>query len=79
MICPTDDAGWDALALETVRATKAAGRFVPGLGHPVHKVEDPRTPVLIKIATEEGSAGRTCSCSRRSAGSMIKFSAADCR
>ena len=54
---PTDDAGWDALALETVRATRAAGRHVPGLGHPVHKVEDPRTPVLIKIATEEGLHG----------------------
>jgi citrate synthase len=54
---PTDDAGWDALALETVRATRAAKRFVPGLGHPVHKVEDPRTPVLIGIATEEGLHG----------------------
>src|ERR671911_1149338 len=35
---PTDDAGWDALALAAVQATRAAGRFVPGLGHPVHKV-----------------------------------------
>src|SRR5689334_25262296 len=33
---PDDDAGWDELALGTVRATRAAGRFVPGLGHPVH-------------------------------------------
>ena len=57
MIFPTDDAGWDALALETVRATRSAGRFVPGSGHPVHKIEDPRTPVLIKIATEEGLRG----------------------
>ena len=39
--CPTDDAGWDALALEAVQATRAAGRFVPGLGHPVHKVRRP--------------------------------------
>ena len=38
---PDDDAGWDALALEAVRTTKAAGRFVPGLGHPVHKVDRP--------------------------------------
>ena len=36
---------------------KAAGRFVPGLGHPVHKVTDPRTPVLIGIAEEEGLRG----------------------
>ncbi len=54
-------------------------RFVPGLGHPVHKIEDPRTPVLIKIATRRISAGRTCSCSRRSAASMIKFSVVGCR
>ena len=54
---PDDDAGWDALALEAVRTTKAAGRFVPGLGHPVHKVTDPRTPVLIGIAEEEGLRG----------------------
>ena len=26
----------------------------PGPGHPVHKVEDPRTPVLLRIAEEEG-------------------------
>ena len=29
---PTDDAGWDALALAAVTETKAARRFVPGLG-----------------------------------------------
>jgi citrate synthase len=54
---PADDEGWDALALAAVRETKAAGRFVPGLGHPVHKVTDPRTPVLIRIASEEGLRG----------------------
>jgi citrate synthase len=54
---PADDVGWDALALEAVTATRAAGRFVPGLGHPVHKVADPRTPVLIGIAEEEGLRG----------------------
>ncbi len=54
---PTDDAGWDALALQTVRRARAAGRFVPGLGHPVHKVLDPRTPVLIGIAEQEGLRG----------------------
>src|SRR4051794_6767570 len=54
---PADDAGWDAVALDAIRASRAAGRFVPGLGHPVHKVEDPRTPVLIGIAQEEGLRG----------------------
>src|SRR3712207_153023 len=54
---PTDDEGWDALALRAVTGTRAAERFVPGLGHPVHKVTDPRTPVLIGIADEEGLRG----------------------
>ncbi|MGY1604470.1 citryl-CoA lyase [Geodermatophilus sp. SYSU D00815] len=54
---PTDDAGWDALALETVTAQRAAKRFVPGLGHHVHKEGDPRTPRLFEIAAEEGLVG----------------------
>lgn len=54
---PTDEAGWDELALEAIRAQKAAGKFVPGLGHPNHKDGDPRTPVLIGIAEEEGLRG----------------------
>lgn len=47
---PVDETGWDALAHRVVTETKAAGRFVPGLGHPVHKVRDPRTPVLMAMA-----------------------------
>jgi citrate synthase len=54
---PDDDAGWDAVALAAVGRTKAAGRFVPGLGHPVHKEADPRTPALMAIAAEEGLKG----------------------
>jgi citrate synthase len=54
---PTDDAGWDALALETVRAQRAAKKFVPGLGHHVHKDGDPRTPRLMQIAREEDRFG----------------------
>jgi citrate synthase len=54
---PADDAGWDALALAAVRRARAARRLIPGLGHPVHKVTDPRTPVLIRIAEEEGLRG----------------------
>ena len=35
----------------------AAGQRVPGLGHPVHRVEDPRTPRLYALAEEEGGVG----------------------
>jgi citrate synthase len=52
-----DDAGWDAIALAAVRQAREQGRYVPGLGHPVHKVTDPRTPVLIRITDEEGLHG----------------------
>ncbi|MBW0115899.1 citryl-CoA lyase [Pseudonocardia abyssalis] len=54
---PVDDAGWDAVALEVVRAQREAKRFVPGLGHHVHKDGDPRTPRLFAIAAEEGLYG----------------------
>ena len=54
---PADDAGYDLLALEAVKQARAEKKFIPGLGHPVHKVRDPRTPRLIQIATEEGVRG----------------------
>lgn len=54
---PDDDAGWDEVALAAVREARAAKRLLPGLGHPVHKEVDPRTPVLIRIADEEGLRG----------------------
>ncbi len=54
---PGTDEGWDALALAAVRRTREQGGFVPGLGHPVHKQGDPRTPRLIQIADEEGLRG----------------------
>ncbi|GAA2674789.1 citryl-CoA lyase [Actinoplanes palleronii] len=45
---------YPAFATELIAAS--TGR-IPGLGHPVHKVQDPRTPVLIRIAQEEGLYG----------------------
>ncbi|WP_236791474.1 citryl-CoA lyase [Amycolatopsis sp. GM8] len=54
---PIDDEGWDALALETVTAQREAGKFIPGLGHHVHKDGDPRTPRLFEIAAEENLYG----------------------
>lgn len=54
---PVDDAGYDALARRAITARRAVGRLVPGLGHPVHKDGDPRTPVLFEIAEQEGLKG----------------------
>ncbi|TNC26913.1 citryl-CoA lyase [Amycolatopsis alkalitolerans] len=54
---PADDEGWDALALETVKSRREAGKFIPGLGHHVHKDGDPRTPRLFEIAAEENLYG----------------------
>src|ERR1700761_6998939 len=54
---PEAQAAWDALAEQAVADRSAAGRFVPGLGHPVHKDGDPRTPRIIGIAREEGLYG----------------------
>jgi len=53
----TDAAALRRLAVEAVTTCRAAGRRVPGLGHPVHRVEDPRTPRLYELATEEGLLG----------------------
>jgi citrate synthase len=54
---PTTDAEWDELALSAVRSAREAKKFVPGLGHPVHKKQDPRTPRLFALAEEEGTLG----------------------
>ena len=54
---PADEQGWDELARRAVADRAAAGGFVPGLGHPVHKAGDPRTPRIIGIARAEGLYG----------------------
>ena len=54
---PTDDEGWNTLAIAAVTRQRASGRPVPGLGHPVHKQGDPRTPVIIAIAEQAGTRG----------------------
>lgn len=54
---PETDEQWNQLATELIRSRRENRQFVPGLGHPVHKQQDPRTPVLIGIADEEGLRG----------------------
>ena len=42
-------------------ASAAAGRRVPGLGHPVHKIEDPRTPRDLRASPRKPAcSARTC-------------------
>jgi citrate synthase len=48
---------WDGIAREVLAESKANGTTVPGLGHPVHKEGDPRTPVIFAIAKEAGVFG----------------------
>ncbi|HST86817.1 MAG TPA: citryl-CoA lyase [Ktedonobacterales bacterium] len=54
---PATEEQWDALARRAVAAARSDGRYIPGLGHPVHKSGDPRTPVIIAIAEREGLRG----------------------
>lgn len=54
---PQTDVEWDAVARSAVQRCRDEGGYVPGLGHPVHKDGDPRTPVLIGIAAEEELRG----------------------
>jgi citrate synthase len=53
-ILEREPADLEAAAAEAVRG----GGRVPGLGHPIHKVEDPRTPRIYAIAEEEGLLGQ---------------------
>jgi citrate synthase len=54
---PTTDEQWDELACRAVAEQRATRRFIPGLGHPVHKTVDPRTAVIIELAEQEGLRG----------------------
>jgi citrate synthase len=54
---PSED-GLDALAATIVEAHLARKAAIPGIGHPVHKPIDPRTPVLFAIAERNGFRGR---------------------
>jgi citrate synthase len=44
-------------AAEAVEVAVRRGRRIPGLGHPLHRHEDPRTPRLYQLARECGLAG----------------------
>ena len=47
-----------ALAKAIVDEHLSARRTIPGIGHPLHKPVDPRTPVLFDLAARHGLRGR---------------------
>ncbi|MBB5390284.1 MULTISPECIES: citryl-CoA lyase [unclassified Herbaspirillum] len=53
-----DQPDLQALAEQTVAAFRARKQAIPGLGHPVHKPIDPRTPRLFQLAEENDMAGK---------------------
>jgi citrate synthase len=52
------DADLGAIAAAIVKDYVARKAVIPGIGHPVHKPIDPRTPVLFAIAERNGFRGR---------------------
>ena len=52
------EANLDELAREIVRTHRAEKKFIPGLGHNLHKGGDPRTPALFELAAHHGLAGQ---------------------
>ena len=56
MLQETIEAGGDAGSI--VDAFRKKKEPVPGLGHPIHKPIDPRTPKLFEIAAANGLSGR---------------------
>jgi citrate synthase len=52
------DADLKAIAADIVAGHIARKAVVPGIGHPVHKPIDPRTPVLFGIVERTGFRGR---------------------
>jgi citrate synthase len=48
----------EAAALAVAQDYRAAGKSIPGFGHPLHKPKDPRAERMLALARERGVAGR---------------------
>jgi citrate synthase len=57
LAAPVDDVTLAELADAAIRRCRDDGRRVPGLGHPVHREIDPRTPRIYELADEEDLLG----------------------
>jgi citrate synthase len=53
----SDEAQLRSAADAAVRESVAAKRRIPGLGHPIHREVDPRTPRFYELAEETGCLG----------------------
>lgn len=53
-----EDADLRTIAGGIVKVHQQQKRVIPGLGHPIHKPIDPRTPRLFAVAAENGLSGR---------------------
>jgi citrate synthase len=54
---PDPQADFAALAEPVAEAYTSQKRIIPGIGHPIHKPIDPRTPRLMQLAAETGFDG----------------------
>ena len=52
-----DDPTLRRIADAAVAARRSRGERIPGLGHPVHRAQDPRTPRIYQLAAAEGLLG----------------------
>src|SRR5262249_52436129 len=64
----------DALATRIVAEFGAKRALIPGLGHPLHKPIDPRTPRLFELARENGFFGDYCELMERVAAEAARVS-----
>ena len=50
----------EAIAARIVADFRARKAAIPGIGHPIHKPVDPRTPRLFQLARDNGYYGKYC-------------------
>ncbi len=48
----------DAWCTDVVQRHRAKKQSLPGFGHRAHKPDDPRSPVILQVAREQGCAGK---------------------